>query len=168
MENKGIIGIIVATFVILIAGVLITSKNPKVNEEPQVLGEVEGIEVSPESYDLGNIPYGGGKVVKDFKLKNTTKAALKVKKIATSCMCTVAKIKVGNDESKYFGMEMTGDKNPPVSYEIAPGEEATVTFEFDPAAHGPSGIGPIDRIVYITFADPGGVKELKFKGVVVK
>jgi len=167
MENKGVIGIIIATFVVLIGGIFILSKNPSSSENPTVMADVTGVEVAPQMYDLGNVEYKGGNVSKEFKIKNTTGETLKIKKIATSCMCTTAKVKVGDKESKFYGMEMSGDKNPPINYEIAPGQEASVTFEFDPAAHGPAGVGPVDRSIWLTFSDPGGVKELKFKGVVV-
>ena len=42
-----------------------------------------------------------------------------------------------------------------------------VAVNFDPAAHGPQGTGPFDRVVILTFSDPAGVKELTFNGTVV-
>ena len=63
-------------------------------------------------------------------------------------------------------MEMGGDKNPLISLKIKNGETAKVTVRFDPAAHGPQGVGPFDRMVWLYF--DGGVKELTFSGVVVK
>ena len=137
------------------------------NESVEVAGvQITGIEAEPESYDLGDGPINGGLITKEYKVKNTSGDILKLKKIATSCMCTKAKVKVGDKETKLFGMEGHGDKNPPVNVEIPAGELALVTVIFDPAAHGPQGIGPIDRSVFLTFSDPAGTKELRFKGTV--
>ena len=162
-----IVGIVV-TF-LLIVGVSLLFGGKEQQEEAVVAGtKVEGLEAKPESYDLGDVPINGGLVTKEYGVTNTTSSVLKLKKIATSCMCTKSKVKVGDNETKFFGMEGHGDKNPPVNLDIAAGEVVKVTMEFDPAAHGPQGVGPIDRSILLTFSDPAGVKELGFKGVVVK
>jgi hypothetical protein len=162
-----IVGIVV-TF-LLIVGVSFVFGGREQKEEAVVAGtKVEGLEAKPETYDLGDVPINGGLVTKEYEVMNTTSSVLKLKKIATSCMCTKAKVKIGDQETKFFGMEGHGDKNPPVNLEIAAGEVAKVTMEFDPAAHGPQGVGPIDRSIFLTFSDPAGVKELGFKGVVIK
>jgi hypothetical protein len=136
------------------------------NNEP--LGQVEGIETSPEDYDLGNVPINGGIVTKEYEIKNTTDAPMTLGKIVTSCMCTEAKVSLGDHETRFFGMEHPGDKNPPINFEIPPGETAKVTVNFDPAAHGPQGVGPFDRVVSLIFKEPVGTKELTFKGAVVR
>ena len=64
-------------------------------------------------------------------------------------------------------MEGMGDKNPPVNLELPSGQTAIVTAIFDPAAHGPKGVGPFDRTVFLYFSNPSGTKELKFNGNVV-
>lgn len=135
--------------------------------ENKVLGEVSGMEVSPASYDLGNVPIKGGLVGREYEVKNVTDKTIKLKKITTSCMCTQAKAVVGGKETKFFGMEMASDRNPTVNLEIGPGEAGKVLVTFDPAAHGPTGTGPFDRAVQLTFSDPAGIKEIKFSGVVV-
>ncbi len=161
-----IVGIVV-TF-LLIVGISFVFGGKQQQEEAVVAGtKVEGLEAKPETYDLGNVPINGGLVTKEYEVTNTTSSILKLKKIATSCMCTKAKVKIGDQETKFFGMEGHGDKNAPVNLEIAAGEIAKVTVEFDPAAHGPQGVGPVDRSIFLTFSDPAGVKELGFKGVVV-
>ncbi len=141
----------------------------KEDEEALVAGaQIEGIEVNPAFYDLGDVPINGGLAIKEYEVKNTTGNTLKLKKIATSCMCTKASFQVGETKTKFFGMEGHGDKNPPVNIEIPAGLTGKVVVQFDPAAHGPQGVGPFDRSVFLTFSDPAGVKELKFNGVVVK
>lgn len=83
-------------------------------------------------------------------------------------MCTEAKVRVGGKETKVYGMEHPGDKNPAINLEIPSGEQFEVGVNFDPAAHGPQGIGPFERSVWLTFSDPGGVEEVKFTGTVTK
>lgn len=132
-----------------------------------VLSEVQGVEISPQPSDWGQVSYGGGEVMREYELKNALSQGIKVKKLATNCMCTEAKIVVGGNQSRFFGMEHPGDSNPPINFEIGAGETAKVVVKFDPAAHGPEGIGPFERTVLLTLADPVGTKELNFSGSVV-
>ena len=140
----------------------------KEDEEVLVAGaQIEGVEANPGVYDLGDVPINGGLVTKEYQIKNTIGNTLKLKKIATSCMCTKASFQVEETKTKFFGMEGHGDKNPPVNIEIPAGQVGKVVVQFDPAAHGPQGVGPFDRSIFLTFSDPAGIKELKFNGTVV-
>lgn len=152
----------ISILIIVGVAVLISGKSATEAEIPTT--EASGLTASPESYDLGEVAIKGGIVAKEYEVKNTTSQTLTLKKIATSCMCTTAKMKVGDKETRLFGMEMAGDKNPPLDMEIPAGETAKVSVAFDPAAHGPEGTGPFDRIVWLYFDQ--GVKELTFKGTV--
>lgn len=167
-DLKFLIGLVVITVGLIIGGVSLLGRNSKGDDNIKVLGQDSGIKASPEFYDLGNVPIGGGIVAKEYEIKNTTDKTLKIKKIATSCMCTSAKVTFGESETKFFGMEGHGDQNAPINLEIPKEATAKVTVNFDPAAHGPEGVGPFDRIVWLTFTDPVGVKELKFAGTVVR
>lgn len=138
------------------------------NEQPQSLAQVAGVQINPETYELGDVDLNGGLVTKEYEVKNDTGQPMKLQKIVTSCMCTQAKVSVGERESRYFGMEHPGDRNPSINYEIPSGETAKVTVNFDPAAHGPQGTGPFDRVVTLTFSDPAGIKILTFNGTVVR
>ena len=164
-DTKFLIGAFLISILVIVGVAFLLSKNSK-SEAEIPTGDISGLSASPESYDLGEVVINGGIVSKDYEVKNTTSGSLSLKKIATSCMCTTAKLKVGDKETRLFGMEMVGDKNPPLDLEIPAGERAKITVEFDPAAHGPEGVGPFDRIVWLYFAQ--GVKELKFNGTVVK
>ena len=135
--------------------------------EVPITAQVQGLSASPEYFDLGEVGINGGLVRREYEIKNMTDKTLKLKKITTSCMCTKAKVVVGDEETKFFGMEGMGDKNAPVNLDLPAQESAKVVAEFDPAAHGPQGVGPIDRSVFLTFSDPVGIKELKFNGVVI-
>ena len=126
---------------------------------------IEKLEANPPGVmDLGDVPYRGGVISKSFEVKNTSDSEISLKKITTSCMCTKAKFVVDGRESKFYGMEMNGDLNPLIDYKLAPGKTARVIFDFDPAAHGPQGIGPVDRTITLFFDT--GFKELSFHGVV--
>lgn len=140
---------------------------------PEVSGvtdstEISGILITPETSDWGQISINGGVVTREFELKNTTEKTVKLKKVATSCMCTQASVEAGGASTRFFGMEMAGDRNPAVSLEISAGETGKIIIKFDPAAHGPQGIGPFEREVVLTFSDPVGVKTIKFNGEVTK
>lgn len=162
-DTKFLIGAFLVSILAIVGVAFLVSKASKTEAElPQT--EVLGLTASPESYVLGDVPINGGIVSRDYEVKNTTDGKLTLKKIATSCMCTTAKIKVGDKETRFFGMEMPGDNNAPVNLEIPAGDTAKVTVDFDPAAHGPQGVGAFDRIVWLYFSE--GMKELKFNGVV--
>ena len=152
------------TVAIIGLGILFLSNQ---KTEPPITAQVQGLSASPEYFDLGEVAINGGLVTREYELKNTTDKTLRLKKITTSCMCTKAKVIIGDKETKFFGMEGMGDKNAPVNLDLPAQESAKVVAEFDPAAHGPQGVGPIDRSVFLTFSDPVGIKELKFNGVVI-
>lgn len=162
--------IIILAFVIVAAlavggAFLLSGKSGETPGQSESL--VLNIEATPGFYELGEVPINGGIVTKEYEVKNTTDKSIKLSRIATSCMCTTASVKIGDKETRFFGMEgHSGDKNPPVNLELKNGETAKIAVKFDPAAHGPQGVGPFDRIVWLYFNE--GVKELKFNGTVVK
>ena len=171
-EGKTILAIIVGT-ILLVGGFafLMTraSSGSNSNGKDSYINNVEAANLgaSPSGrIDLGKVPYRGGIISKSFDIKNTSTSAIKLRKITTSCMCTVAKVKLGNKETKFYGMEMNGDLNPLLDFDLPAGETAQVIFEFDPAAHGPQGIGAVDRVIMIFF--DVGYKILEFDGEVVK
>lgn len=165
-DFKIMIGVLVFTFLLIVGGAALFGGEGEETGQVQ-MSQVMGVEVNPESYELGDVPLKGGIVTKEYKVKNTTEQPIKLKKIATSCMCTEAKVSVGDKQTRFFGMEHPTDKNPPINMELPPDEVAKVTVNFDPAAHGPQGVGQFNRSVWLTFSDPAGVKELKFEGRVV-
>ena len=163
-DVKIFLGIIGFTF-LLVVGLAFVQGREK--GEPENFSDVLGLVAKTEYYDLGDVPINGGIVTKEYEVENNTDKVMKLKKIATSCMCTKASFEIGGKKTKFFGMEGHGDKNPPVNIEIAPQTQAKVIMQFDPAAHGPQGVGPFDRSVLLTFSEPKGVREFKFGGTVV-
>lgn len=164
-DTKFILGAFIFTLVLIVGlAFLVSSKEKKVSVLSTAAAQ--GVEATPSDYDLGEVPINGGIVTKEYEVKNTTGADIELLKITTSCMCTTASVKIGESQTRFFGMEMAGDKNPFLNLKIKNGETAKVSVRFDPAAHGPEGTGPFDRIVWLNFDN--GVKELTFSGTVVK
>lgn len=104
-------------------------------------------------YDFGTISMAGGKVTKVFTISNDTSGPIIVRKLYTSCMCTNATLVKGERRIGPFGMEGHNGPIPLINEEIPAGEKVQLETTFDPAAHGPAGIGPIVRNVFLETAD---------------
>jgi len=145
--DKFIIGIVVATILILVIAVFLGTRmgaTPQVTADSQV-----SVSVDSSKYDWGTIDYDKGIVSKNFEIKNTSNAALKLYNVKTSCMCTTAQLKTSDITSKKFQMhESSSDV-----IEVKPGDTAQLIVEFDPAFHGPSGVGPITRTITMSTND---------------
>lgn len=100
------------------------------------------------SFDFGSIRMADGIVRRTFSVKNAGAEPLPLERLYTSCMCTTALFKQGADEKGPFGMPGHGIV-PKLNATLAPGEKAEVEVAFDPAAHGPAGVGRIERAVYL-------------------
>lgn len=168
MTKKAVL-ILIATFILIGAGAYVATKKDASTPPDSVLGEVAASEVTlaPATYDIGKVLMKGGLVEREYEIKNDSKNALRIKKIVTSCMCTKASVWVGDKKTRFYAMEMSGDKNPNINFDIPGESSAKLIVRFDPAAHGIAGKGPVDRSVWITFADPVGTREVKFFGEVV-
>src|SRR3989344_749276 len=115
-------------------------------------------------FDFGRISMAAGKVKRDYVVKNTSSELVTITKLYTSCMCTQATITAGTQAEGPFGMP--GHSGiPRIKVTLSPGEEAIITAIFDPAAHGPAGVGPIDRVVYVENSS-GKTVELGFQALV--
>ncbi|MDE2037791.1 MAG: DUF1573 domain-containing protein [Patescibacteria group bacterium] len=116
-------------------------------------------------YDLGNMPINGGEVTKEFTVANPTDKDIFVSTLITSCMCTNAYIIEPDGSTKGpFGMLGMGYV-PPADETIKAGESRIIRVVFNPAAHGPAGLGMIDRFITLTDS-AGGTLVLEIKGVV--
>lgn len=109
------------------------------------------IEISPPEYDIGTISMAAGLIKKTYKIKNNGDSDLTINGIQTSCHCTTAILRVGDAASPEFGMDGSSTF---WSQKIAPGQSGDLEVIFDPAFHGPQGIGPTVRIVSISSNDP--------------
>ena len=113
------------------------------------------IEINPLEYDAGTVSMAAGLVKKTYEIKNTGDGDLKIDRIWTSCHCTTARLKVGEKVSSEFGMD---GSSPFWSQKIAPGQTGYLEVTFDPAYHGPAGLGPVIRAIYLSTNDPQNKK----------
>ena len=116
-------------------------------------------------YNFGTISMKNGNVTKEFTVTNPTDQDVTVKTVLASCMCTTAFL-VGPDGSTKGPFRMPGmGYVPPADETIPPGESRTIRVVYDPNAHGPAGVGRIDRFVTLTDSI-GGALQLEIKALV--
>lgn len=136
-----------------------------VSHAPGVAPGIASVLSTPEqSYDFGTIRMANGNVSKVFKVTNPTGKDVNVKSVYTSCMCTAAYIVNGTSKKGPFGMQGMGYV-PPADEIIKAGETRDIEVVYDPNAHGPAGVGSIDRFAYLT-DENGGTLQLEIKAVV--
>ena len=158
-----------AAVVLLFVGLLWVSapKKSAGNSSPQVASAqaISGsLSAEETSFDFGTVSMKNGKVNHVFKIKNDTDSTAVVSKLFTSCMCTTASISVNGTKKGPFGMPGHGFV-PSIKGEIRASGSADVEVVFDPAAHGPAGVGRIDRVVYLE-EKSGNKLELQFTAMV--
>ena len=109
-----------------------------------------------------------GKVSHVFAVKNTGTEPVVIEKIYTSCMCTAATLTKGERTFGPFSMPSHGFI-PKIGMTLESGEEAAIEAVFDPAAHGPAGVGLAERVVYLeTNAAKSPTLELTFRASVIR
>lgn len=153
-----------AAIVLALAGLMVWGRSSQTSEVPHDSGPIGSLKVSEQSYDFGTIAMKDGLVNHVFRITNTSGKDIHIKKISTSCMCTNAYLESAKGKKGPFGMEGMGYL-PPADETIPAGESRDITVVYDPNAHGPAGVGTIDRLVYLTDAS-GGTLQLEIKAVV--
>jgi hypothetical protein len=104
---------------------------------------------TPPRFSFGDVSMAKGLVEHDFEVKNDTPSALTVVSAETSCMCTETVLDFpGGKEFGPFGMPGHGFM-PQINEPVAPGDTVKVKAVFNPAAHGPSGIGFVEREIVL-------------------
>lgn len=116
------------------------------------------------NYDFGTISMAAGNVKHTFKIKNPGDKTITITKLYTSCMCTTALLEIRGETFGPYGMLGHGFI-PKINQSINPNEWATIEVIFDPAAHGPAGIGRIQRAITIE-NNVGQPIELQFAAIV--
>ncbi len=121
---------------------------------------------APESFhDFGMISMKNGDVSYDFKVTNATDKDVMLPTLVTSCMCTSALI-VEPDGSIKGPFLMPGmGYVPPANELIKVGDNRIIRVVYNPNAHGPAGVGAIDRFVILTDSS-GNELKLEIKAVV--
>lgn len=165
MNNKKFIFImVISTAVLLFGGIFFLTKTtnaPPISASQNAKAYV----LDPTSFDWGNIPMSKGNVTKAFTIKNTGTDTLKLYNIKTSCHCTKAYVTINGNDSPQFGMDSLSSW----VGEVPKGAEAKLSVVFDPAYHGPQGMGAVNRFVSIETNDKANSKlTFTLTGVVVK
>ena len=165
MNYKAIIGIFVGTIVV-ISG-LIWLGQPTADQNDSQASSTESLLKSDETnFDFGTISMANGKVSHEFKISNSSEQSININKIYTSCMCTVANFKFNAKIYGLFGMSgHGGGALTTANITLNPGDSGSLDVIYDPNAHGPAGVGAIDRFVYVEDKN-GGKLELEIKTVV--
>jgi len=117
------------------------------------------------TYDFGEIIMQDGDVMHRYLLKNGSSEPVNITEVYTSCMCTEAVVEVNGKRTREYGMPGHSPSDSDIT--IMPGEEAYVEAIFDPAAHGPSGVGLAERSVYLSTNSRTAPKmEMMFRAMV--
>lgn len=164
--NRLVVLVFISTIFILGFGVWLLSKPPAGSVLQRSATASGGkAEVSVTSFDWGNIDYGGGDVTAEFSINNPGSGTLSLSEVSTSCMCTTAQVIINENKSPYFGMHQ---KSSWIG-QIPPGGQAKLKIVFDPAFHGPSGVGPVTRQIVMKTNDPDHPKlEFNLTGNVIR
>jgi len=146
MGKKVVIITSIFTLLIIFGGVFFLSQS----NTPEVsASENAKAEVKTTTGDWGQIPMYKGNVTKTFTIKNIGRDKLKIFNVRTSCHCTKAMITIDGTKSLAFGMNTVSSW----VGEVASGKESKLTVVFDPAYHGPNGVGLIERFVSVETND---------------
>lgn len=105
------------------------------------------LSASETSFDFGAVSMANGLTKKEITLRAGNEPAA-ISRIQSSCMCTTALLKKGGRTFGPFGMPGHGIV-PSINETLAAGEEAVLEITFDPNAHGPAGVGRIERVVTV-------------------
>jgi hypothetical protein len=116
-------------------------------------------------YDFGTISMKNGNVTKEFTVTNSTSNDIVLRKVETSCMCTSALLVEADGSTKGpFGMASMGAPTA-TDDTVKIGESRIVRVVYDPNAHGPAGVGKIDRFITLTDAS-GNTLQFEIKALV--
>lgn len=135
------------------------------NESAQLAQSSETALLAEEvAHDFGTISMAAGNASHTFKISNLSALPVNIEKMYTSCMCTIASLIADGESFGPYGMPGHGFI-PKINKTLNPGAEAEIEVVFDPAAHGPSGVGRIERNIIIE-NNGGEALELRFTAVV--
>lgn len=164
-QTKSII-ISIISAVLIIIGLVYISNSFSGDDSPTNGDSRSSGVLTPEktAFDFGTISMAAGEVSHTYKIKNSSAQRVIISKMYTSCMCTTASIIKGSEKKGPFGMP-GHMRIPTINEEVRPGEEVNVEGIFDPAAHGPAGVGPIERTITLE-NNAGKAIELTFTAMV--
>lgn len=130
----------------------------ELERERQAALEKTLLEADRRQHDFGRVPIYGGDVETAFQVSNGGPDPVRLVSVYTSCGCTTAVLEF-DDGSREGPFGMPGHELPTRLHRpLRPGEAVRVRVIFDPAAHGPAGLGPVTRAVSLHTGDGGGVE----------
>lgn len=131
MPNK-VTTIFLIIFVVVVAGFAVYGLAKEDQSSNQSLSQEAKINITPASYDFGNVSQKGGVVTTSFTVENPGKDDLIINDMLSSCACTSASLIVNGQEGPRFGMH-----NNPKNWlaTIKPGEKGELKVYYDPNVH---------------------------------
>ena len=118
-------------------------------------------------HDFGRVPIDGGKVETLFNIVNEAPGEMRLLSVATSCGCTEAVAEFGDGSTVgSFDLPVDGQDSD-AGRSVSAGESFKVRVVFDPAAHGPEGVGELMREVILATRD-GAQTRLVIRANVVR
>ena len=149
------------TLLVLVGGFILAA-----NSGPAKLADTGAkLYTDHTSFEWGEININGGNATHEFVIENRGTGNLELANIITSCACTSAQVKINGTTSPYFGMHSASSW----IGKVEPGQAATLTVIFDPLYHGPTGVGPIERLISVKTNDPQNAEmEFNLTGDVIK
>ena len=158
--------IILGSAVLLALLFVLGSKNPGAIPNVEKLSAASALSASESSYDFGEISMKAGLVRHTFTIENSSSTSpLVITGISSSCMGTEAFLSTSEGKTGPFGMPGHGGATRAIREEVSAGESRGIEVVFDPTAHGPAGVGRIERAVFIEDED-GGTQTLTIKALV--
>lgn len=156
-----------AFLLLVVAGLFFLAKSDAPTPRVSTNG-ASVLAATEDFFDFGTINMRDGKVSRIFSVMNEGEEPVIVQSVYTSCMCTEAYVTdAAGKRHGPFGMP--GHTSPRTNVIVGAGETALVEAVFDPAAHGPSGVGLAERSIYLeTNSAEKPRVELKFKAVVTR
>ncbi|MBI2039254.1 MAG: DUF1573 domain-containing protein [Candidatus Niyogibacteria bacterium] len=167
MNSKIIIGVFAS--VLLLAGLLWIARSDLQNTAAVSLASRSALSAEEADFDFGTISMAAGNVSHAFRVKNAGSEPIAIEKMYTSCMCTTATLTKGAQTFGPYGMPGHNSFIPRMNETLGPNAEAVIEAVFDPAAHGPAGVGLAERSVYIETNSAGApTLELTFRAEVTR
>jgi hypothetical protein len=125
--------------------------------------------VMGNNFDFGTIVMANGNVSNQFEVRNEGGEEVIIERVYTSCMCTSAKITdASGKDMGTFGMP-GHSLSPKTQIMVPAGGAVTLNATFDPAAHGPSGVGLAKRSIYLeTNSKVSPKTEVSFQVTVIR
>ncbi|MBI5005441.1 MAG: DUF1573 domain-containing protein [Candidatus Lloydbacteria bacterium] len=163
-------GYVIVATVLFIALFALFSTNKGDSTSRAETNSAGSLSATEDTFDFGTILMQKGKVSHQFEVKNNGTEAVTIQKIYTSCMCTQAfVIDSAGKRHGAFGMQGHGGVSSQTSIRVDAGATITVEAVFDPAAHGPSGVGLAQRSMYLeTNSLSSPQLELTFQAMVAR